>query len=345
MPTKPPLAVPNHADDLTASWLSTVLGVEVTSVELLDHAFATNQRAVIALTYADGPGAGPASLFVKLAPLDPAQREMIGAIGMGEREATFYAEVGPTVELRVPRAHHSASEGDTFVILLEDLAAAGCRFSNGEWGVNADAAARALEELAVFHATASWRPSTPPSRSAGTAQLMQLVLEQHGDEVTAGYKAVGELYIEHHQRIDDLWHSGPQTLIHGDTHIGNVFLDGERVGFHDWGLCRTSTPLRDVSYFLTMSVDPDERRKAERELLDLYVAALGAAGGPSITPAEAWDTHRLQASYTVVASFLSFMPSYAGAGDESRALGSSLTSRAEQAVDDLDVVAAIRAAL
>ena len=27
-------------------------------------------------------------------------------------------------------------------------------------------------------------------------------------------------------------------MIHGDTHIGNVYLDGDRVGFLDWGLSR-----------------------------------------------------------------------------------------------------------
>ena len=335
--------LPLDASDLTPEWLSEVLGADVSKVEIVHHAFATNQRAVIALEYADGPSVErPASLFVKLAPVDPAHRAMIGAIGMGQREAEFYAEVAPRVDLRIPKAWYSASEGDAFVILLEDLAAIGCRFSNGEWGISADAAARALEELAVFHATPAWQTEPPPSRSEGTAALMRMVLDEHGDEVSAGYRAIGELYVEHHARIDELWHRGPQTFIHGDTHIGNVFLDGDRVGFHDWGLCRTSTPMRDVSYFLTMSVDPDERRANERDLLRTYVDALAAAGGPAITEDEAWQQHRIQASYTVVASFLSFMPSYAGAGEESRTLGSALTSRAEQAIDDLDVVEAIK---
>src|SRR5215471_7521927 len=102
-------AVPATASDLSAEWLSEVLGAEVTGVELLDHAFATNQRARIGLTYAT-PGAGPASLFVKLAPIDPAHREMIGATGMGEREAQFYADVAPTIDVLVPGCPFAASE-------------------------------------------------------------------------------------------------------------------------------------------------------------------------------------------------------------------------------------------
>ena len=145
-------ALPVDAFDLTPLWLSEVLGADVVGVEVLDHAVATNQRVRIALDYAEA-GAGPASLFVKLAPLDPAHRAMIGASGMGEREAAFYADVARSLDLRVPQSYFSSSSDDgNFAILLEDLAAAGCAFSDGAWGVDTDAAAVALEELARFHA-------------------------------------------------------------------------------------------------------------------------------------------------------------------------------------------------
>jgi hypothetical protein len=72
--------------------------------------------------------AGPTSLFVKLASPDPAHREMIGASAMGEREARFYVDVAPSVDLRVPRAYYAASADDgSFALLLEDLAAGGAR--------------------------------------------------------------------------------------------------------------------------------------------------------------------------------------------------------------------------
>jgi hypothetical protein len=333
--------------------MSTVLGADVVDVEILDHAFATNQRVRVGVTYAK-PGAGPASLFVKLAPLDPAHREMIGATGMGEREVQFYADVAPGVELRVPRSYFAATaENGDFALLLEDLTAIGCSFSDGAWGVRADAAANALEELAHMHGrfadpgvravVAPWLAQPRNSMSAGTAQLMRYVIDEHRDELTPAYIAVGEMYVEHHERVDSLWHQGPQTYIHGDPHIGNVFLDGERVGFLDWGLSRESTPLRDVSYFLTMTVDPEDRRANERELLSSYLHALRAAGGPDIAFDDAWLVHRVQASYTVVATFLAFMPSYL-AGD-GQGLGVALRRRAELALEDLEVVDALTAAI
>lgn len=345
--------LPEEAADLSPAWLSDALGLEVVGVEVLDQALATNQRLRIGLSYAT-PGAGPASLFVKLAPLDPVHREMIGATGMGEREVQFYADVAPTVTLRVPRSYLAASEQDGgFVLLLEDLAAAGCEFSDGTWGITADAAAGALEDLARFHghfsdpaaraAVAPWLSVPPVSRSAATAQLLRAVLDEHRDELTDAYVATGELFVDHYERIDELWHAGPQTYIHGDAHIGNVFLDGSRVGFHDWGLSRESTPLRDVSYLLTMTVDPEERRRSERELIRLYLDALRGAGGPDIPFDEAWTTHRVQAAYTVLATFLAFMPTYL-AGD-GQVLGVALRTRAEMAVEDLEVVDAVTTAL
>jgi hypothetical protein len=279
---------------------------------------------------------------------------MIGASGMGEREVQFYADVAASLDLRVPRSHYAASADDgSFALVLEDLAAEGCAFSDGAWGVSADAAAGALEELARFHArfadpaarsaVAPWLATPQKHPGDFAAVLMSSVLDEHGDELTPAYVAAGRLYAEHPGRLDELWNAGPQTYIHGDTHIGNVFLDGQRVGFLDWGLSRVSTPLRDVSYFLTMSVDPPERRGSERELLRGYLDALRAAGGPDIGVDEAWAVHRVQAGYTVVATFLAFMPTYA-AGD-GVVLGTNLRRHSELALEDLEVVDALRAAL
>jgi len=351
--TPPVPALPADPSGLSPAWLSEVLGAPVVGVEVLDHAFATNQRVRIGLTYAAG-GVGPASLFVKLASLDPEHRRMIGASGMGEREAQFYADVASSVGLRVPRSYLAATADDgAFVLLLEDLAAAGCAFSDGAWGVTATGAARALEELAAFHArffdpavrsaVAPWLAVARPRRTDLTAQRLEGVLERHRDVLTPAYIAVGEMYVAHHARIDAMWNAGPQTYVHGDPHIGNVFVDDGRVGFLDWGLSRLSTPLRDVSYFLTMTVEPDDRRRCEGDLLRTYLAALRAAGGPDIAFDDAWAVHRVQAAYTVVATFLAFMPSYA-AGD-GQGLGAALRRRSELALDDLDVVAAMQAAL
>jgi len=172
---------------------------------------------------------------------------------------------------------------------------------------------------------------------------MRRVLDRNAGTLSPAYSAIGELYVEHHAWFDEIWNAGPQTYVHGDLHIGNLFLDVDRVGFIDWGLSRTSTHLRDVSYFLTMSVDVEERRANERELLRTYLDALRNEGGLEIHFDDAWKAHRLHASYTVVATFLAYMPTYMD-GD-GVALGKALLARADAALEDLEVVDAVRAAL
>lgn len=345
--------VPLQPADLSPAWLSEVLGVTVTKVDVLDQASATNQRVRIGLEYEE-TGAGPASVFVKLAATDAEHRKMIGAESMGKREALFYRDVAPTLDLRVPRCYLGATADDgSFVLLLEDLAASGCAFSDGGWGVSAGAAAGALEDLARFHArledpaaraaVAPWSAEATVGHSEIITQLLKGVLEQWRDSLTPAYIEAGEIYIRHHDRIDQMWEDGPPTYIHGDPHIGNVFLDSGRVGFLDWGLSRVSTHMRDVSYFLTMAVDPEERRASQSDLLRVYLDALRASGGADIGFDDAWRSHRIQACYTVLATFLAFMPSYLAS--DAQKLGDDLRRRCELALEDLEVVDALRAAL
>lgn len=346
-------SVPASSSDLSPAWLSEALGCEVARVEVIEQASATNHRLRLGLSYLV-PGSGPASLFVKMPPLDVGHRQLIGANSMGEREVQFYTDVAPSSELRVPLAHFAvtADNGD-YVLLLEDLTAAGCQFSDGSWGVEADAAAGALEGLATFHArfgdpavrdrVAPWLAVPRQGWGEVVVELLRTVLDEHGDVLTPAYIAAGNFYADHWQHFDRWWDAGPQTYIHGDPHIGNVFLDEGKVGFHDWGLSRVGTPLRDVSYFLTMTVDPEERRRNERDLLLLYLETLRAAGGPKINFDDAWFAHRVQTGYTVLATFLVFMPGYAG--PEAQMLGGDLRRRAELALEDLDVVDAMKVTL
>ena len=90
-------------------------------------------------------------------------------------------------------------------------------------------------------------------------------------------------------------------MIHGDPHIGNLFLDDGRIGFLDWGIIKVFSPMRDVSYFLTMAMSIDDRRRHESALLRHYLDVRTAAGGAPITFDEAWTAHRLHAAYTVPA--------------------------------------------
>src|SRR5215213_721154 len=129
---------PANADEITAEWLTGALaplhpGADVESVEIVERHEVTNAHAKLRVTYRESGGAP----------------ESIIASGMGQREARFYAELAPSVDMRVPDAHVARTDEDgMFAILLEDLELSGCQVSDGTWGIPLDAVAGAIEDLA-----------------------------------------------------------------------------------------------------------------------------------------------------------------------------------------------------
>src|SRR3546814_4086106 len=60
----------------------------------------------------------------------------------------------------------------------------------------------------------------------------------------------------------------PQTLLHGDTHLGNTYLlPGSGGGLLDWQLMVRGYHIHDVNYLITTALPIGERRAQERDLL------------------------------------------------------------------------------
>jgi len=190
------LGWPTTADDVTPEWLTAALaerhpGTEVDSVEVLERNEVTNAHARLRVTYARRDDA-PDTMFCKLPPND-ARRQQIIATGMGHREARFYAELAPSVAMRVPAAHVARTDDDGhFALLLEDLVTTGCDVSDGTWGIPVDSAAGALEDLAALHvhfddparraADAPWVHVSRPTSTYAAGML-----REYGDEGYAFY--------------------------------------------------------------------------------------------------------------------------------------------------------------
>ena len=361
MSASPPggLRIPRQPEDLDPAFLTAALaarhpGVHVSKVQLRELRQVTNAHLYLELEY-DEPAGAPATLFAKLLPITPERHEQVRRTGMGIREARFYESFGPSLPLRIPSVHFAChdEEAGTFCLLLEDLDAAGCRVSDGSWGIGADAAAAALGDLAALHlrfadpgrraAEAGWVARSTLGRTYGTAMLRQ-GLEHHRDKLSRDFAAIAEIYIERSLELADVWHTEPWTVIHGDAHIGNLFLDGSRVGFLDWGIVCLSSPLRDLSFFLQMSMQPEERRAHERHLIRSYLERWNASVGPAgrqIGFEEAWRSYRTQAAYTVPSSaqIVTFPPDVT---ERRRVFATAYLARAEAAIADLDALDALR---
>ena len=198
-----------------------------------------------------------------------------------------------------------------------------------------------FESRATRQADAPWLGPSGRTSDYG-ARLLRAGIEQN-DALSPAFVAVAEAYIDDRDRLQDAWELGPTTVLHGDAHIGNLFVDRPqaRLGFFDWGLMTVGSPLRDISYLLTMTLAPEVRASVERELIEAYLTARRVAGATEIGFDDAWRWHRLQSAYTVVASCQAIVVP-AAAGARRRAFAAAFVDRASRAVEDLDPLDALR---
>ena len=352
--------VPAAPDDIDPRWLETALaprypGVRVASVNVTEVRQVTNTHAFLHVDYEERHDA-PADVFCKMLPLDPARRPVLAASRMGTKEVFFYDTLASHLSLRVPDvyvARHDPSD-ESFVLLMEDLSRSSCRVSDGTWGISADSAAGALEDLAALHvrfedrrrreAEVPWAPLAVDVPPPGLG-LLRYGLDHHRDRLSDAFAETAEIYIEHPAELVSLWANGPgpATVVHGDTHIGNLFDDNGRTGFLDWGVINVTTPLRDAGYFINMAMQIEDRRAHQRDLLRHYLDARVALGGEPIGWDEAWEAHRLHALYCVVAA-CSIATFPADAPERRQIFANAFLARVEAAIDDLESLDALRSA-
>jgi thiamine kinase-like enzyme len=343
----PSLAIPVDVDDVTPAWFSQVLGLDVVATEVLDRHSGTTGRARLALTYGSGVDRErPPSVFVKLPPFDEKQRRFVAQTGLGTAEARFYRDVAADVPVRVPAVLYAALDDDGgYVMLLEDLEATGCRFPRPD---DADIVAvvdSIVVELARLHAQywehpalgseLSWASEGMRIAFGSGARFMQMALDQFADDMPPAYRRLGELYITQTRAIADLWAAPPHTLAHGDPHMGNLFVDGARAGFFDWGMVMRKAGMWDVAYVICNSVPTEIRRANERAWIDGYRDELGRAG-VLLDAATAWEQYRLYAVY----SWNSAVSTAAmGSRWQPEARAHAAMLRTTTAIEDLDSIA------
>ena len=162
--------------------------------------------------------------------------------------------------------------------------------------------------------------------------FVRRALDRFAADMPPAFDRIGTLYADRTAEILDLWDEGERTLIHGDAHMGNLFLDGECAGFLDWAMVSRSPGVRDVAYFCCNSIPPEVRRAEEHDLLRRYCEVL-ASGGVELAPDFAFEQYRLFAVFSWVSA-----TSTAAVGDrwQPEAVGRGGMARATAAVADLD---------
>jgi len=158
------------------------------------------------------------------------------------------------------------------VLLLEDLAASGCRFSGGSTPVSLAEARAVVTALGRLHAAfwesprfagdLAWLRSSAnnPHRRLEwwlSARSNGPALAKFRDLVPAEIRANAHRIHARRTLLEAHWARAPKTLIHGDPHAGNLYFDDGEAGFFDWQVVQVGPGLRDVSYFLVNSLGAD----------------------------------------------------------------------------------------
>jgi hypothetical protein len=218
---------------------------------------------------------------------------------IGAPEAGFYRYLAATTGVRTLSSVYADIDPATQhgVVITEDVVSQGGTFLDGNSPYTTDQTAQTLAEFARLHA-ATWADPRYANVRWLDPQLGR-VLEVWGESTTVDIidrnlngpngQGVPE-EVRDAQRLVDTYRnlapSGDWCVIHGDAHVGNLFLDAAgKASLVDWQLVQRGRWYFDVGYHIASTLTVEERRRSERDLLRHYLDALGSYG---VTPPP-WD--------------------------------------------------------
>ncbi len=341
-------AILRTPDQITAPWLSAVLGLDdVRSVQTAAIGTGQMSQSHRVSFSADGREQ-PRSVVVKLASLDPSSRATGVGLGAYAREVRFYRELAPRIGGPLAVCHHAAlDERDGwFTVVLEDVAPA--RQGDQIAGCDVRQARLAMEVLAELHAPvlgdpelarADWLNAPSPLSQALLSQLLPAFLERYGESIGAEHRALAEQLVA---RADGWMAERPEPrgLAHADYRLDNL-LFGEPgaqrpLTVVDWQTVGWSSPALDAAYFLGSGLSVEDRRASEEELVRTYHDALIERGIEGFAWEQCWREYRRMTFHGVVmAVAASMLVERTPRGDD---MFMTLFARHAQHAIDLDAV-------
>ncbi|WUA11997.1 phosphotransferase [Nocardia sp. NBC_01377] len=299
--------VPESLDEaLSATWLTAALrpnypGIDVTAVHrgpVVDRV-STNARFGI-----ECAGGVPAGL-----PRDLCVKGYFNDLGRGARracapEAYFYRDLAAATGVRTLRSVYAdvdpASEHG--VVITEDVHARGGRFLDVTSPYTPEQTAASLGEFATLHA-ATWTAPEYERLSWLAPRLAHLHATRGMAEIAANFDgpigAEVPIEVRDARRLYDTYRAlvsaeaastAPSCVIHGDAHMGNLYLDGDgRPALLDWQLVQRGHWYLDVGYHIASTLTVEDRRHSERDLLRHYLDTLAAHGVQSPPWDAAWQ--------------------------------------------------------
>lgn len=302
----------------------------------------------IKVSYAGG--VGPATMICKIPTQDPTIRGMLAAAKVFEREARFYADVAPALDV-VPEALGIASdlEHDDHVLILEDLGH--LRVGDQAVGVDVKDARATMMTAARLHArfwqnedleSIAWMPMANSDgmkigREVYKASLPGF-LQVFAHAIDADMVSVMERYGDNVHQLLDRIAQMPNTVVHFDFRLDNLFFDDstQDVWMIDFQTSSKGGGAYDIGYFMSQSVPIDVRRTHEDSLLHAYHDELVRLGVDGYSFDQFFQDYRVGVLYGWI------IPVYAvgtldSSSERAMALWTEVIKRAQAAMRDHEV--------
>ena len=292
--------IPVSVSDIDPPWLTNVLRAhdllskedEVESFDVEPVGLGVGQTgdsSRLKLCYAGQPQSGkaPDSVFAKFPTSDATRRKAAQTMGLYRREVNCYELLLKDLTVRAPACYFSdcTAEGDQFALLLEDFPSH--RPGDETVGLTLEEARLAVDLMTQLHGPYWGRMEQvalpplkmlPRNRYADGWDKMQ---EHFGDLIPESITAVKSQFLDAVDPLQNWLISAPCTLGHGDLRLDNLLFNlGGRdpIVAVDWQAARPSKGVRDLEYLIAHSMDVENRRLHERDLLRHYVERINGFG-------------------------------------------------------------------
>ncbi|MEH6550286.1 MAG: phosphotransferase [Pseudomonadales bacterium] len=332
--------------------------IKVTEVSPLDiQSISSNCNNVVFQIDTEANNKLPDTLFVKLPSPSFITRWFFSVIGSWELEVHFFRQVAPRLPIRTPITYAATSQGSRFALIQENLHADSSvqLFTNLDMleGPSIELVKRCLDTFAKLHASHFGlseqereailpmshhlflsQPMKSISQTLNAQALGPCIKKQPDiipDDIIAAYKKTQA----HWDILLEEWFSGPLSLIHGDSHLGNFFVSGEQMGMLDFQAVHWGKGVRDVQYFLIDSLPIDVLQEHEQDLLAFYISRL-AAYGVELDFDEAWQQYRGFTYHTLMTIVVSI--GFGAMNEEQDKLMTQILKRSVAAVQRADYI-------
>jgi hypothetical protein len=301
------LAPTDEGIALSPAWLTAALerrhpGVVVTDVEVRERIKTVATKVRFHVTYAESRPELPTDLCIKGFFTDDWQQRP----GL-TTEAVFYRDVASTLPVRVPPCEYAGVDESSGhgLVLMHDLVVGGATFGDPSDTLTADESAAVLDQLAHLHA-ATWGipgSSLPRDLEPRLPWLATLLDPQELAALLAdGRAAAVPAEVADGHRVHAAMGAmaaltGTRCLVHGDLHSGNLYVLDGAPGPIDWQVAQVGSWALDVAYHVAAALDPEERARSERDLLDHYLDRLAARGVAAPDRDDAWWAYRAHLPY------------------------------------------------